>query len=947
MTDNPANGATPLLSEQESTLALEPIEAGLRAAFAQTEEPAFSAKAALVKALLGRVHLASEQESLSLSTLSSSDQLPDQDDLPDRYRILGEIARGGMGAIFHGKDEELGRDVAIKVMLKTHQDNHELIQRFVEEAQIGGQLQHPGIVPVYDIGQFGDQRPYFTMKLIHGRTFADILSERTNPQQDQPRFLGVFAQVCHAIAYAHSRGVVHRDLKPANIMVGNFGDVQVMDWGLAKIKRTTDDEELRTDALRENGSQPPDRDEGLTHVGSVIGTPAYMAPEQACGTITLVDERCDVFALGAMLCQILTGSPPYTGTDRKEVQQQAQKGDLVQARQRLGKCGADPELIALTGDCLQTDRTCRTITAQSIAERTEGYLNSLDQRLRQSELEQARAGTRAEEERKRRTITRTMSVVIGLLIVGTFAGLLWFQQNRAREQAKEANRKETVGREVDLTLEQVERNYESLQTSLRTPGGTDRYLNDPSHWQGKLQSLKADIRHAQRIVKLAKLSLPTRMQTLKRWESRLKKSQTEYAFAKKLEQIRMNRSAIVHGSFDYATARKEYAKAFEDVELVTSEGREAATAKAIRKSPIREQIVAALDDWAMVAHFMKQHQLQKQLLNIARLSDEDAWRNKFRDPQVWDQPQTLWKYAQEMPVKSRTLSLCSLIGVMLKEDPTRAEQWMRKIQANHPNDFWVNFRLGNMLLHRQPKDAIGFYRAALAVRPHSSVVYLNMGIAMRHQRNPAGAIKQFEKAANLTNDDPKIYYNWSLALYNQRKFHKALSVLAKALQRDSDYALAHMQLGVTRKALGDTHGAISAYKEAIRCNPKFVDAHHNLGVALYASKDWPGAIAAFQRAVELDKTFAESYFSLGFVYHRRENLKAAVEYYRKGVLHAPNHIQGRFKLVVALCQLGDYADALPVIDRTLELMANDHPDRKMLQKIREGCEKSIAMQNQE
>ena len=129
----------------------------------------------------------------------------------------------------------LGRDLAIKVLLESHKDKPDVVQRFVEEAQIGGQLQHPGIVPVYELGQFADERPYFSMKLVKGQTLAALLSERVAPTVDRTRFLGIYQQICQTLAYAHSRGVIHRDLKPANIMVGAFGEVQVMDWGLAKV----------------------------------------------------------------------------------------------------------------------------------------------------------------------------------------------------------------------------------------------------------------------------------------------------------------------------------------------------------------------------------------------------------------------------------------------------------------------------------------------------------------------------------------------------------------------------------------------------------------------------------------------------------------------------------------------------------------------------------------
>ena len=165
----------------------------------------------------------------------SSPELPAPSARPARVQLLGEIARGAMGAVLKGCDPDLGRDLAVKVLLEEHRHRPDLIRRFVEEAQIGGQLQHPGIVPVYELGVFGDARPYFTMKLVKGQTLAGLLAARTAPSSELPRFLETFLRVAQTVAYAHARGVVHRDLKPSNIMVGSFGEVQVMDWGLAKV----------------------------------------------------------------------------------------------------------------------------------------------------------------------------------------------------------------------------------------------------------------------------------------------------------------------------------------------------------------------------------------------------------------------------------------------------------------------------------------------------------------------------------------------------------------------------------------------------------------------------------------------------------------------------------------------------------------------------------------
>src|SRR5262249_19380121 len=163
-------------------------------------------------------------------------------------------------------------------------------------------------VPVYDLGAFPDRRPFFTMKLVKGRTLAALLAERAGPVQDRPQFLGIFAQVCQTMAYAHARGAIHRDLKPSNVMVGAFGEVQVMDWGVARgVPAGGTADEVRSPNDEDAGVQTVRSGPGGdgSRAGSVLGTPAYMAPEQARGEVHALDERADVFGLGAILCEIL------------------------------------------------------------------------------------------------------------------------------------------------------------------------------------------------------------------------------------------------------------------------------------------------------------------------------------------------------------------------------------------------------------------------------------------------------------------------------------------------------------------------------------------------------------------------------------------------------------------------------------------------------------------
>jgi serine/threonine protein kinase len=305
-----------------------------------------------------------------------------------RNALGEEIGQGGIAVVLRGFDPRLNRELAVKILKKEHRSNLALVQRFQVEAQVLARLQHPGVVPVYDFGHLADGRPWFTMRRVHGPTLGALLDARPEPSHDLPRLLGLFEQVCQTLAYAHEQGVIHRDLKPANVMVGTFGEVLVMDWGFAKVLQR---ESPPPEAPSEEEAHQTPWAVKLTWVGMVVGTPAYMAPEQAGGEVDLLDERCDVFGLGAMLCEVLTGKPPYLGCNTEEAMRRARVGDLGDALSRLDSCGADGELVQLCKACLAPRCEDRPASARVVADRLAAYQARVQERLRQVELEQAAA----------------------------------------------------------------------------------------------------------------------------------------------------------------------------------------------------------------------------------------------------------------------------------------------------------------------------------------------------------------------------------------------------------------------------------------------------------------------------------------------------------------------------------------------------------------------------
>jgi tetratricopeptide (TPR) repeat protein len=360
---------------------------------------------------------------------------------------MDEIGRGGMGVVYRARDIALERDVAVKLLSQRFPADSLPAQRFLSEARITGKLEHPGIPAVHQVGTLADGRHFLAMKLIKGSTLESILEHRPDPAADRGRLLATFETVCQAVGYAHAHRVIHRDLKPANVMVGAFGEVQVMDWGLAKV--LGDDRsataltfaEEPTLASAQNGSTP--QGGSATQAGSMVGTPAFMPPEQAIGQIDRVNERSDVFGLGAILAVILTGKPPYAGETAEAVRVQAVRGELKDCFARLDTCGAEPELAALCKKCLAFELADRPADAGAVAHAVGGLRTAADERARRAELErvrvqgeQATTQARLAERRKRWRLALGAAAVLALAAVGGLLAVLHVQRQGNAELAE-------------------------------------------------------------------------------------------------------------------------------------------------------------------------------------------------------------------------------------------------------------------------------------------------------------------------------------------------------------------------------------------------------------------------------------------------------------------------------------------------------------------------------
>lgn len=365
-----------------------------------------------------------------------------------RYRpVAGEapIGRGGIGVVTAVWDEVLGREVARKSLVASG-GRPEVAERFVREARATARLQHPGVVPIYDLGRRKDGTPYYTMKYVHGQTLAAAVQAR-RALPERLGLLSAFVDVCQAVAYAHSQGVIHRDLKPANVMVGEFGETVVLDWGLARIADEPGHPPL---ALPEGVMQ---EDGPLTLVGAVLGTPAYMPPEQASGDPAAVSEAADIYALGAMLYEILAGHPPFRQKDPREVLDALAAGGPPPLREVCPQ--APPELAAVVARAMARAPGDRYPSAGALAAEVEAFrANAPVSAYRYSALERLRLLAA----RNRRPFAVGVVGVLALLALGAIStARILAERDRARaaEEAAEARAVEALENLADALAEKA------------------------------------------------------------------------------------------------------------------------------------------------------------------------------------------------------------------------------------------------------------------------------------------------------------------------------------------------------------------------------------------------------------------------------------------------------------------------------------------------------------
>ena len=863
----------------------------------------------------------------------TSQLTPATDDLSNlagRYELGREIARGGMGEVFAARDRVLNRTVAIKILQAKFAGRPEVAGRFVEEAQITSQLQHPGVPPVHDLGTLPDGRPFLAMKLIKGRTLADRLKEQQASSDDSALLIRVFEEICQTVAYAHDRKVIHRDLKPANVMVGAFGEVQVMDWGLAKEVRhgqSAPRNDVDTAVLH---SELRVRHTEETQAGSVMGTLAYMSPEQARAELDRVGPWSDVFSLGAILCEILTGKPPYTGPWGL-VLALAELGQTEDALARLDACGAAPELVVLCKHCLAKDATERPADAGAVAKIVAAHRAGVEQRLRDAERDRATAVVKAAEQQKRRRVQLALFAALSLLVIGGGA-FAWWQDRRATANALQ----------IDSLLGQCE-------DALRAENAAGASV--PLEQAETRMADGGAVAH----------------------RDRLARCRADRDMLRELDRIDDLRWTIISGkqtARDKAVA--EWPNAFREFGIVPGETPPGEAAGRVNESLIRDRLLTALDRWLARGR-------SADVLAILLAADPDPYREAVRRAIQSQDDARVRELAAQPEALKQPVGFAVVLGEQKAIPTDRRERILRTAHLSRPGDLSLLMALGGLYPIDQKANAaerVRWYQAAVAVRPANSAVWTNLGVGLSNKGDPDGAIVAYKEAirlnpnnaaatSNLGNvlrvrgkpdeaipwyrealriepDFPAALNGWGAALLDKRDPDGAIARSEEALRLDPASASAWCNIGLARATKRDLDGAIAAYNEAIRLDPNIAVIHSNLGNIYFDKNEWDKAIAAHNEAVRLDPMYAAAWNNLGNVLRVKWQFNKAGECYRRAIQLDPEFASPHNGLGLVLFAIDDDEGAIQEFEKALQLnpnyaLARENLDRVLYQKaVREG-----------
>jgi serine/threonine-protein kinase len=629
------------------------------------------------------------------------------------YQVEAVLGRGGMGIVYKARHLRLNRTVALKMLLAGTYAGPEERQRFLREAEAVAGLRHPNIVQVHDMGEH-DGRPYFTMEYVEGGSLAQRLM---GTPQCVRYAAGLVATLADAVQVAHQGGIIHRDLKPANILLQRKAEIPIPNSQMGNLNS----DDIAPEPLTDSDCRIPDfdakivdfglarhfeRESGLTLSGARVGTPSYMAPEQAMGKTRAIGPAVDTYALGAVLYELLTGRPPFRGETPMETELQVVYHEPVPPSRLNPRVPRDLETICLK--CLHKEPDRRYASAAALADDLRRFLEGRPIK--------ARPVGWAERLWRwcRRNPAAAALAVTALALVGlALAGARSLELREAERRAEAARQEEAV----KAALEKAE----TLQH------------------QGRWPEARAALEGAQRL--LADSAAIDLVEGVNR-------ARADADMVAKLEEIRLRLSEAGR-SQEPAPLRPEelYADAFRTYAILVLTLEPAEAAARIRNSAIRETLLAFMHDWL----YRVPEKNRARLRDVLDRADDDDWRHAFREALVDKDAKKLSDLARAPGASAQPPGVVSglaaaMLGNMYKYE---AQEFMRKAQQRHPGDFWINYLLGCFWWEDYPQEAVGYLRAAVAIRPTSDGAYLMLGRALRNAGDSEGAIAALRRSVAL------------------------------------------------------------------------------------------------------------------------------------------------------------------------------------------------------
>jgi serine/threonine-protein kinase len=829
------------------------------------------------------------------------------------YEVQRVLGRGGVGVVYEARHLRLGRPVALKMLLAGSYAGPDEQARFQREAETVAGLRHANIVQVYDVGDV-DGRPYFTMELVEGGNLAEQIRGGPQPARQAAALMATLVEAVHA---AHQSGIVHRDLKPANILLTRDGTPKVTDFGLAR-------------RLEGNG--------GLTLSGTPVGTPSYMAPEQARGKKEAIGPATDVYALGAILYELLTGRPPFRAASATATLQQVVADEPVPPARLNPHVPRDLATICLK--CLEKDPAKRYRSAAALADDLHRFERGEPIVARPL----GRLGRLVRWARRRPAEAVLLAVAVLVALAAAGGGGWLIGQRTQTERAVEAELREMVRLQQQSALPEARGILEQAQLRLGDDG--------PAWLRSHLDQARQD------------------QQLLER-----------------LEAIRMTRSTFAEGRdnhpaevrFNNAQADREYQKAFGDAGLSRPPDDPDAAARRVKASAVRVPLVAALDDWAVCS---PDGVRRDWVLQVARGADPDPWRDRARDPAAWGDGAALTELARTAPVAEQPPPLLLALGERLQLAGGDGVALLRRVADQYPEDFWTKFTLARALQGavRESKGdwvaAAAYHQKALDLRPKAVAVQNNLGLVLANVgwlednadgRWGPGAITTFRRALRIDPDFAPARNNLGLCLKRWGVWKVAVHEYRDALRANPQLAPAHFNLGEIDAGSGRINDAIGHYREAVRVDPDFALAHYHLGVALLGKgrldevfEDHPvgveslnkfrgsalaEAIEYYWQAYNLDPNWVAARNGLRISPQDGARLDEAIDHYRQAIRLEPWREHPHGALGQALLAKWQLAEADAAIGRCLELLPPKEPKlRGNLERLRERCRHLLALE---